>query len=116
MLKFVQIYIENNAKHLELWNSHADSYLTELLKNGPCLRTDTDKALKDMSQAECNGCLSSKAYNITDDLKISITSNCDKSLSGIKSDTVIFPLSLENNSTLTGTGLILDQFGELSHM
>ena len=28
------------------------------------------------------------------------------------SDTVILPLSVENNSTLTGTGVILDQFGE----
>ena len=59
--KFADFSVENNAKHLELWNSHADSYLTELLKDGLCLRTDTDKVLKDMSEAECNSCLSSKA-------------------------------------------------------
>ncbi len=37
-----------------------------------------------MSESDCNHCLSTKTYN----------------------------LSLENNSTLTGTGVILDQFGE----
>jgi hypothetical protein len=64
------------------------------------------------SESDCNHCLSTKTYNATDDLKISPKSNCDTSLSGIKLDTVILPLSLENNSTLTGTGVILDQFGE----
>jgi hypothetical protein len=107
---FKDISIENNGEHFELWNSHKDNYLTELLKDGLCLRTD--KALKDMSESDCNHCLSAKTYNATDDLKISPKSNCDTSLSGIKSDTVILPLSLENNSTLTGTGVILDQFGE----
>ena len=34
-----------------------------------------------------------------------------KTPSVIKSDTVILPLLLENNSILTGTGVILDQFG-----
>ncbi len=30
----------------------------------------------------------------------------------MKSNTTILPLSLENNSTLTGTGVILNQFGD----
>ena len=35
-----------------------------------------------------------------------------KSLSGLKLKTVILPLSLENNATLAGTGMILDTFGK----
>ncbi|CAB4020812.1 BRCA1-associated RING domain 1 [Paramuricea clavata] len=66
---FKDISIENNGEHFELWNSDKDNYLTELLKDGLCPRTD--KALKDMSESDCNHCLSTKTYNVTDDLKIS---------------------------------------------
>ena len=91
--KFSDISIENNVEHFELWNSHKDNYLMELLKDGLSLRSETNKALKDMSESDCNHCLSTKTYHVTDDLKISSRSNCDTSLSGIKSDTVILPLS-----------------------
>ena len=87
--KFSDISIENNVEHFERWNSQKDNYLTELLKDGLRLRTETNKALKDMSESVCNHCLSTKAYHVTDNLKISSRSNCDTPLSGIKSDTVI---------------------------
>ena len=91
--KFIDISIENNVEHFELWNNHKDNYVTELLKDGLCLRTETNKALKDICESDCNHCLSTKAYHVTDNVKISSRSNCDTSLSGIKSDTVILPLS-----------------------
>ena len=110
--KYDNISIENNPEHLEIWNSHKDNYLVELLKDGLCLHTDTGKELKYMSETECNRCLSKDAFHITDDLKLVSKSNCDTSLSDMKPNTTILPLSLENNSTLTGTGVILDQFGD----
>ena len=38
-------------------------------------------------------------------------SNADISRSSVKTQTIILPLSLEDNSTLSGTGAILDEFG-----
>ena len=66
-----------------------------------------------MSEKDCNNCLKNKLYKITDDLKFESNANyIDQSHSGITSKTVILPLSLENNSTLAGTGVTLDQFGK----
>ena len=95
--KYDNISIENNPEHLEIWNSHKDNYLVELLKDGLCLHTDTGKELKYMSETECNWCLSKDAFHITDDLKLVSKSNCDTSLSGMKSNTTILP-SFDSNS------------------
>ena len=65
-----------------------------------------------MSEAECNKCLSAKAYVMKNDIRLPTEAAFDKSLSGLKSKTVILPLSLENNATLAGTGIILDTFSK----
>lgn len=108
---FANLDIENNSDHLKIWESHKDSYLGQLLKDGLSLKTNIP--VREMSEEDCNYCLKNKAYTISDDLKLDSTNtNIDQSHSGIKSKTVILPLSLENNSTLAGTGVILDQFGK----
>ena len=68
------------------------------MKDGLSLRTNSHKNLEDMSEAECNKCLSTKAYVMNDDIRLPTEAAVDKSLSGLKSKTVILPLSLENKT------------------
>ena len=82
------------------------------MKDGLSLHTNSHKNLEDTSEAECNKCLSTKAYVMNDDIRLPTEAAVDKSLSGLKSKTVILPLSLENNATLAGTGMILDTIGK----
>ena len=56
-------------------------------------------------------CLQKKEYSVSTNLIIgSGDSYVDTSQSKRTSNTTVLPLSLENNSTLAGTGAILDQF------
>ena len=82
------------------------------MKDGLSLHTNSHKNLEGTSEAECNKCLSTKAYVMNDDIRLPTEAAVDKSLSGLKSKTVILPLSLENNATLAGTGMILDTIGK----
>ena len=52
------ILMEGNSEHCALWTTHIDSYLTTLLQDG--LNFSTEKPLKEMSEKECNRCLSSE--------------------------------------------------------
>ena len=65
-----------------------------------------------MSEQHCNSTLKNKTYKIKDDLKFVSSASIDLSHSGVTSKTITLPLSLENNSTLAGTGMILDQFAK----
>jgi hypothetical protein len=108
---FEDIALDSNVEHCAIWTAHVDNYLTKLLQDG--LNFSTEKPLKEMSENECNRCLSTKSYSTSTDLKISADSSyVDISQSSRKSNTTILPLSLENNSTLAGTCAILDQFGK----
>lgn len=109
---FKDISLENNQEHHDLWNKHVDSYLVKLLQIA--LNISTTKPFKEMSEEECNSYLSSHLYNTgKTDLKIpEDASYIDLSQSSRKTKTVILPLSLENNSTLAGTCVILDQFAK----
>ena len=66
-----------------------------------------------MTETDCNTFLQSKGYTGEAEATIltNIESNADISRSSVKSQTIILPLSLENNSTLSSTGAILDEFG-----
>ena len=73
------------------------------------------KPISDMTEKECNQWLSNADYCVQQNVKISIPSIegiADTSMSTVKTDIHILPLSLENNATLTGTSAILDQFAE----
>jgi hypothetical protein len=107
---YADLTINNNKEHLRIWEDQVDNYLTQLLKDG--LSFKTNAPFRDMSESDCNSCLKNKSYNISEDLKITLKNNINQSRSGIKSQTVILPLSLENNSTLAGSAVILDQFGK----
>ena len=53
---FKDIALESNSEHCALWTTHVENYLTKLLHDG--LNFSTDKPLKEMSEKECNRCLS----------------------------------------------------------
>ena len=106
---YEDISLEKNKAHNELWNKHLDCYFTNLLKDG--LNISTEKPLSEMSEKECDRCLSTQSYSESTEVKVSPDySYIDSSQSSRKTDTIILPISLENNSTLTGTCAILDQF------
>ena len=64
-----------------------------------------------MSEKEIDKCLRTKAYNVASDPVFKQNSEyIDTSQSSRKSNTTILPLSLENNSTLAGSGALLNQF------
>ena len=106
---YEDISLEKNKAHNELWNKHPDCYFTNLLKDG--LNISTEKPLSEMSEKECDRCLSTQSYSESTEIKVSADySYIDSSQSSRKTDTIILPISLENNSTLTGTCAILDQF------
>ena len=66
-----------------------------------------------MTEADCNTFLKSKGYTGEAEATILTNkeSNADISQSSVKTQTIILPSSLEDNSTLSGTGAILDEFG-----
>ena len=106
---YEDVSLEKNKAHNELWNKHLDCYFTNLLKDG--LNISTEKPLSEMSEKECDRCLSTQSYSESTEVKVSADySYIDSSQSSRKTDTIILPISLENNSTLTGTCAILDQF------
>jgi hypothetical protein len=108
--KFEDISLENN-KHSELWNKHLDCYFTNLLHDG--LNISTEKPLSKMTEKECDHCLSMQSYSVSTEVRVSADySYNDSSQSSRKTDTIILPISLENNSTLAGTCAILDQFSK----
>ena len=72
------------------------------------------KSIHEMNETECNQWLSPADFTVqTSNAKISmpdIASIADTNMSAVKSDIHVLPLSLEDNSTITGTASILDQF------
>ena len=107
---YENLAIEKNEEHMRIWKTHKDGYLLKLLKDALSLKTNI--SLRDMSEQNCNSTLKNMTYLIKDDFKFVSDASIDLSCSGVKSKTITLPLSLENNSTLAGTGVILDQFAK----
>ena len=104
------VTIAKNEEHMKIWKTHKDGYLVQLLNDA--LSLETAIPLRDMSEQHCNSTLKNKTYKIKDDLKFVSSASIDLSRPGVTSKTITLPLSLENNSTLAGTGMILDQFAK----
>ena len=65
---FDNIELESNPEHLNIWNNHLDCYLSTLLKDG--LTLNTEVPLKDMSEKECDQCLATQSYSLTNNARI----------------------------------------------
>ena len=109
------VQLENCNEHSLLWKKFIKRYILTLLDDGLNKTPPHEKTISDMTEKECNQWLSNADYCVQQNVKISIPSIegiADTSMSTVKTDIHILPLSLENNATLTGTSAILDQFAE----
>ena len=109
------VQLENCNEHSSLWRKFIKRYILTLLDDGLNKTPPHEKPISDMTEKECNQWLSHADYCVQQNVKISIPSIesiADTSMSTVKTDIHILPLSLENNATLTGTSAILDQFAE----
>ena len=90
-------------------------YILQLLDDGLNKIPPHEKSICDMNKKECKQCLSNADFCTQQNVTLSIPSIesiFHTSMSTVKTDVHILPLSLENNATLTGTSVILDQFAE----
>ena len=110
--------LDNDVEHLKLWNEMKDGYFMKLLDTGLNNIPLISKPIEEMTERECNAwikeCVSWRTLFSTGEKQLYAIE-----LSGISrefpvhvSDYLILPLSLHDNSTLTGTASILEQFGE----
>ena len=108
-----QLLVETNKEHLKLWNEVQDNFLLKLLNTSLNCISSSEKDFVDMDEKEFDHWLKNFSESTTTDydivippLSIRSDPNC------IESDTLILPLSLEDNSTTTGTAAILEEFGK----
>ena len=109
------VELENCNEHSLLSKKFIKRYILTLLDDGLTKTPPHEKPISDMTEKECNQLLSNADYCAQQNVKISIPSIegiADTSMSTVKTDIQILPLSVENNATLTGTSAILDQFVE----
>ena len=98
---------------MELWNEVQDNFLLKLLNTSLNCISCSDKELVDMDEKDFDHWLKNFSESTTTDYDIVIPPLSIKSNPNcIKSDTLILPLSLEDNSTTTGTAAIMEEFGK----
>ena len=106
--------IEHNNELQAQWVNFQKRYILCLLRDGLNRIPSHEKPLCEMSESDCHHWLSKADLNKQqNDIKITVAdidTIADTSMSAVKSDFHVLPLSLEDNSTLTGTAAILDQF------
>ena len=109
------MFSESHPEHLTIWTEVQDYFLLKVLDSALNSIPDSSKKLQDMDEKEFGDWLAKQDFkerrqpHFTIKLpQTTIQSNpcCDKT------DTLILPLSLENNATTTGTAAIIEQFGK----
>ena len=110
---YENLILHHHPELEKLWLVQKDNYLINLLRDGINFVASATKPIKNMTETDCNTFLKSKGY--TGEAEATILTNKESnayiSRSSVKTQTIILPLSLEDNSTLSGTGAILDEFG-----
>lgn len=106
--------LESNPDHLKKWEDTKDQYLAKLLDIGLNTVPQPVQEFSSMTEEEFTSWLKQQdldkhKHTPTYVMKSPPTPNeantgCTK--------TLILPLSLENNSTITGTASVLEEFGE----
>ena len=104
-------------EHKKLWDSWCDGYYLELLRHGLNDIPKPPKPLVDMSKTEITHWLAKADFTKHEKetekkFKINPPSKQERcsSSQSTKSNVINLKLSLEDNSTLTGTAAILEQF------
>ena len=106
--------------HKKLWSDFSNAYTTKLLNMGlNCVPPPAEKQFKEMSDNEFTAWLSSINFEEFEKLprpyiiqEESFSTLFSLRSSVMKTDTLILPLSLEDNSTLPGTASILEAFAK----
>lgn len=99
---------------MRIWNEAQNSYYLQLLATGLNVIPNSDKDFKDLTEKEFMEWLSKP--DLSDPKRkgkyvIKVPDMVKPEGSNEKSNVVILPLSLEDNSTITGTASILEEFG-----
>jgi hypothetical protein len=96
---------------LELWNEVQANFLLKLLNTSLICISSSDKDVVDMDEKDFDHWLKNFSESTTTDYDIVIPPLSIKSNPNcIMSDTLILPLSLEDNTTTTGTAAIMEEF------
>ena len=108
---------ESMADHQKIWEDWCDGYLLELLDQSLNHVPRPPKDISDMTESEFNSWLSKvDLNNDAPDNLYKISPPCKqercRSFQVSKTDVINLELSLEDNSTLTGTASILEKFAE----
>ncbi len=110
---------ESMPEHKDLWEKYLNMYLSNLIKLGLNHIPSSIKPFKEMTEAEFNTWLSTvnfeefekspKPYRISEVPLLDVFT-----LRSVvkQSDTLILPLSIENNATLPGSASILEDFAK----
>lgn len=104
-------------EHMKIWEQWQDKYLLGMLDAGLNRIPETECEFSDVTEEEINAWLKQQDFTQTPRPKFKIkvptaSSMCSRRQRVRKTETVILPLSLENNATLTGTADILEEFGQ----
>ena len=108
-------FSESHPEHLKVWNEVQDNFLLEVLDAALNCIPVSEKNLQDMDDKEFGGWLTKQNFQEKKQPTFAIRiprSTIQSNPRCNKSDTLILPLSLENNATTTGTAAIIEQFGQ----
>ena len=119
-MNYEELLLEQNAEHFKIWDEWKRHYLLQGLDNA-LNRFPKLMNLHTLSEKDFNEWLkvfnSEKNYR---NYKLDVQENYNvmkiHSSPQPQSNVNVLPLSLENNSTVTGTGAIIQEFGNMSRM
>ena len=111
------MFIDSMPEHRESWEKWSDSFFLELLDKSLNDLPTSLKPLFEISEQEINSWLEQPNFKEEKQQRHKIRippveEFCKKMQSTEKSDVINLPLTLEDNSTLTGTAAILDVFAK----
>lgn len=98
---------------MKIWNEARDSFYLKLLRTGLQI-PPSEKELQTLNEDEFVQWLSKQDLSEMDkkgQFVVQVPAMVKPTCNSKKSDVVILPLSLEDNSTITGTASILEEFG-----
>ena len=104
-------------EHQKIWEKWKDRYFLDLLDTGLNKVPESTIPFTSMNEDDLNSWLKEQDFTKVPKPKYNVKVLADNELCTHrqmvkKTETVILPLSLENNATLTGTAEILEEFGQ----
>ena len=100
---------------MKKWGDSKDLYLAKLLDTGLNAVPPSQQQFSSMTELEFTSWLKKQNLNTTSVSKKKYVLNCSSTLSESTTEctnTLVLPLSLENNATITGTASVLEEFGK----